>query len=891
MSTVPTPETVRNLLRNFQLESSRTGTSEGWFRKSAKHWLITCRSLRQKGSVKTAELGGSADTPFEQAFSNLAHSYLRDKAPKLLEYEVGFQLIEKNQENTKAVGVFGFKVGDQWLYAPVFFLNGDLKGHELLYIKNQDIFVPMKDNWLNYLLGRKPSILGKTVDRNLASIGVQAPNLYQMSRSPYKTAAALPQMAGWFRDFLPELAQLVTTSVSKMNKYASVPTLPEVILELGRPAAAWLDGLSQSYPTLYRAFEEAHPGVTRQLAEKVAREERLDKSGSIMKLAHRWSFGEEPPHKFKAPSVNNGGVASFGTDAWDSLKPYTHKTQREAPFERYVEGKGTHLAYKQGGSILQRLTKQAKKTKVTGNEGRVEVILREDYWNGNFRDYDLSEDEKRKVLEEGRLVIDKREPSAVSKAYLSTTSLQLQNPDETNVYEVLIRPARFEKCLVIMAPYGKSGRESYCTVISLEDDDRWLNIHPSRVWTRTRFSREAWNEWYDKLPEADSLPLAADPWSNGDRVVLLNKAGAGTVPLKAYEEYTGGADHGSVFRVRWDDYCDYENRKPYHQIQGRDYAEHEDTERACMKSVRFTGRAAPKFRVTPDELYVPVGCKKLAVAKPSDRHNFCDTASRSAKPPMQPGSQADITLLLQGNLTPLKLMTDNDGSYSVNELRMHSKSAAFAHLLLDWGFNEETSDSLLKLAELNPRQWYNALVKVADPYLTSSAPSAPGFPAERGQSSELLMSSRVPSKGPDEQEVAVQDMKPNGSNRDLYKPTGPDSQILQVAQQASQTGQKEVFDTAMLGSLLKAVRQDSMVDRYLGDLMKGMDRLGRVYFQFLWHGEEFEDRYGKQDLPELEDGIRNAFESLGDIILVLKRKTVEPFAEQGTDVDLGAVAN
>ena len=90
------------------------------------------RRLRECGyepfQIKSAELGGGQDAPFETAFSNLAHAYVKDKAPKLLDYEVGFQLIEKNAENTKAVGIFGFKVGNQWLYAPVFFLNGDLKG-------------------------------------------------------------------------------------------------------------------------------------------------------------------------------------------------------------------------------------------------------------------------------------------------------------------------------------------------------------------------------------------------------------------------------------------------------------------------------------------------------------------------------------------------------------------------------------------------------------------------------------------------------------------------------------------------------------------------------------------------------------------------------------------
>ena len=67
---------------------------------SRAHWLNILRS-KQLGWAKTAELGGEGnDIPFEQAFSNLAHAYLRDKAPSLLDYEVGFQLLERNQDNT-----------------------------------------------------------------------------------------------------------------------------------------------------------------------------------------------------------------------------------------------------------------------------------------------------------------------------------------------------------------------------------------------------------------------------------------------------------------------------------------------------------------------------------------------------------------------------------------------------------------------------------------------------------------------------------------------------------------------------------------------------------------------------------------------------------------------
>ena len=119
------------------------------YSKNVSNKLAALRNYARTG-VKIATLGGKGDdVPFEQAFSNLAHAYLQDKAPGLMDHEVGFQLLDRNAENTKAVGVFAFKVGSLWLYAPMFFLNGDLKGHELLYLKNQDMFVPLKENWIN----------------------------------------------------------------------------------------------------------------------------------------------------------------------------------------------------------------------------------------------------------------------------------------------------------------------------------------------------------------------------------------------------------------------------------------------------------------------------------------------------------------------------------------------------------------------------------------------------------------------------------------------------------------------------------------------------------------------------------------------------------------------
>jgi hypothetical protein len=77
-----------------------------------------------------------------------------------------------------------------------------------------------------------------------------------------------------------------------------------------------------------------------------------------------------------------------------------------------------------------------------------------------------------------------------------------------------------------------------------------------------------------------------------------------------------------------------------------------------------------------------------------------------------------------------------------------------------------------------------------------------------------------------------------------------------------------------------------MVDRYLGDLSRGMDRLGRILLLFYWHQEEFQERYGRQDLPELEDSLTSTMDQLGKLVMFLKKKTVrEPF-EDNADIDL-----
>jgi hypothetical protein len=124
------------------------------------------------------------DLEFEKTFADIAHAHLRDKAPALFDYLVGFQVLDVNDDQTRAVGVFGCQVGDELIYLPVFFLNGELKGHDLMYLKSQDQFVPLEEGWVMYVLHRKPQTFGQPSDTSRADIAQLSPDMGAFSRTP-----------------------------------------------------------------------------------------------------------------------------------------------------------------------------------------------------------------------------------------------------------------------------------------------------------------------------------------------------------------------------------------------------------------------------------------------------------------------------------------------------------------------------------------------------------------------------------------------------------------------------------------------------------------------------------------------------------------------------------
>lgn len=119
-------------------------------------------------------------------------------------------------------------------------------------------------------------------------------------------------------------------------------------------------------------------------------------------------------------------------------------------------------------------------------------------------------------------------------------------------------------------------------------------------------------------------------------------------------------------------------------------------------------------------------------------------------------------------------------------------------------------------------------------------------------------------------------------NRDAAPPASmhevPQDLILngspeEIGAYAQQVGAPHVFDHAVLGSLARTYDSAKLLEGFIPKLEDGLDALGRSIFLFYWRPEDWKNLYGVDDLVEIEQKLNSVFDSTGDVVLDLLKKT------------------
>ncbi len=120
---------------------------------------------------------------FESSFADISYSKLQDEGRLLLPYNVGFEIVDKDDKETRAVGIYVFKINDLVLYAPAFYINGEVKPMVLLYLPKQEVFLPLTEEYINHILKKATQVLGNSVPLPSDNIFMQ-PSLENLITPP-----------------------------------------------------------------------------------------------------------------------------------------------------------------------------------------------------------------------------------------------------------------------------------------------------------------------------------------------------------------------------------------------------------------------------------------------------------------------------------------------------------------------------------------------------------------------------------------------------------------------------------------------------------------------------------------------------------------------------------
>lgn len=141
---------------------------------------------------KKAASSALKETDAEIAFYRASSTVMEDKASPFFtnDYYLGFEIVKTNDAFTKMVGIYVFRVNKHILYAPVFYVNGQVKGTEFLYNVDEKKFVYLNPDWCNYFIGLyEESGDGTAVDMSLANQGKQDIEMMRIATPLYKTSS------------------------------------------------------------------------------------------------------------------------------------------------------------------------------------------------------------------------------------------------------------------------------------------------------------------------------------------------------------------------------------------------------------------------------------------------------------------------------------------------------------------------------------------------------------------------------------------------------------------------------------------------------------------------------------------------------------------------------
>ena len=712
------------------------------------------------------------DDDVESAFSDQAWMQIQNKIRPLTKdpHPLGFEIVWKNDSNSKMIGIYAFRVDKNLIYAPVFFINGEIKGTDLLYQHDKKLFVPASNEWAEFLISDKAHSRGQGVDKSEYDDNAKQMDLENIARIPD---------VGRYGDF--------------SSKQAS-----EVFQEICKEAEEIVKSASEEKSLLKDFLQTTGKKGFDKLANTITNDYEFANAFLKSIPEENWFLSDEEllqTEKQAAANENN-----------DYLKFHYGFSNPNVPMEK----RSNHL--KKGYTFED-----------TRRDTRMNVI------------YERSNEDLVSISEGG-------------------------------LYEVVLRGGELKK--LFAAPVNDN-----------------------------------WNPMHTELGTSDVLS------DNSKTFLFLDPK-----TQKIKKESVNRGENAVAYGKKLAEISDYPNDLKFVESprKNKSYIMYDKVAKECVGPFyiidRKTYDGVTKLKVsrscsndsTPEVLILNAGFNKVdhinnyfdkdLVCFFSVNFNKSDDFVDFGYMDISFGNQEDVTNHVI-NLTGYKMASVSKPNNNFYKLKIDNytfpeleRVEAIGNLMKVAEVREDVAEEVIAKADGSESKTYDFLCKDAklsfdsmDPNFFTKYLNEFGVQEADPHQTEIMDANQQDNTHHyNNQTIYDGEFDRDAKNEDRLATATP----MELFQMSEETGQRSIFEHGIVGSLVKTHDADDIVTKYLPDLRQGLDKIGRILFLLHWKPEDFQERYGADDLAELENMLVSNFKSFGELVLDLIKKNPNSLSQQ-----------
>jgi hypothetical protein len=838
----------------------------------------------------------------ERAFMDQAYGFLANKAGKLMQdpYRLGFEVVYKNDSNTRMVGIFAFRVNDQILYVPVFFLNGDIKGTDLLYRQETKSFVPLNEEWVTWLTEKNNYEPGIPVDRKEFTRANNHVRLEDIAYPPnYKRDKRASQL-----DAVGKEDADVNNDGETDTTDAYLKKRREVISKKVKDKKAdpsTIENLGDIDKVIEAAFNKKIP-ATGKMLDPVGEEDadidnnkkvdKTDKYLAARRKAVAESINKGAGYLIRKFITEDGGVAAINKVAafFEASPEFAEALVSNIEEKDYLP---------QDLQVKSAAVQENKPTLVlfTGNPGKTEhayLLKKADATKDPNKSPAVNKFAE-KFFSQGYYLWDDRADSDLVPVYKDNEE-RLDMIGSAGIYDVLLHDGSFRKAIV--AP--KSQTDFKCSSAPLTSasysGDSWNIGGVIEDIKYNSTSRSMYPDivicYMDGEKESDMRRQVHGKFIKDQAQMLrdgdLEKEMSTGKSFRIFDSEAGALSAPFyVVEKREEDGITYYDVVPMHGSSDLFTLTHNPDMSENDLRIGFMGR---------DVAFVPVGTESYKTktdtydGRPYHHYRFKNISDSDI------GDVASLDAWVTEYVKKASLLYDRDSdTYSwrtgSREQTDYMGRIDMAVKLASGGFHADSVDEMLNTTKsAGQTNWYFGdpeMNKVAFP-ITQNRDAIfrtttnqdfkvnQEYPQSfilRTSKDSLQLPPQIVGDAYDPGMGVKPDETGSSNNSGMSKEQLMTMSPEQIAQFASSNQLPNVFEHGLVGSLVQVYDSIAMIDKYLPDMEEALDRMGRILFLFYWKPRDFEDAYGADDMTNLENQILSNFKSFGSLTLDLLKRS------------------